>query len=101
MTPGRTTPTTRERIELHLLTSLARSQRALSRIVESVADRAEASERIAAEIAGHLDALCRYQGTMIAKLTGKRPTRRRSVHPAPPWLNDRPGVAAGRPFPRK
>ncbi|MCD1258102.1 hypothetical protein B5M42_004515 [Paenibacillus athensensis] len=93
--------TTREHIELHLLTSLARSQRALSRIVESVADQAAASDRIAKEIAGHLEALCRYQGAMITKFIGKRPVRRRSAFPAPPWLNPLSGVAASRQFPRK
>ena len=36
----------RERVELHMLISLARSQRALCRIIESVADHMEGSDQL-------------------------------------------------------
>ncbi|WP_052487841.1 hypothetical protein [Gordoniibacillus kamchatkensis] len=87
-----------ELIKLDMLASLARSQRALARIVESAADVAAASPETALRIAEHAEALARYQRQLALRIAGVLPRtgRRRSLHPAPPWL--RRGVARARAF---
>ncbi|CAN7572478.1 MULTISPECIES: hypothetical protein [unclassified Paenibacillus] len=77
----------RERVELHMLISLARSQRALCRIIESVADHVEGSEQLAGHVADNLKSISDYQHALMLKLT-KQPTRKRvNGKPAKPWLN--------------
>lgn len=78
----------REALELHMLTSLARSQRALSRIIESVADQVEASHEMSEEITQNLKAISSYQRVLICRITGFRPHKKRRGIPAPPWFTD-------------
>ena len=58
-------------LELHMLTSLARSQRALCRIIESVADHMEGSEQLAGHMADNLKTISDYQRAMMLKLTNQ------------------------------
>ncbi|NOU63206.1 hypothetical protein GC096_03985 [Paenibacillus sp. LMG 31461] len=77
----------RERVELHMLISLARSQRALCRIIESVADHVEGSEQLAGHVADNLKSISDYQHALMLKLM-KQPARKRvDGKPAKPWLN--------------
>ncbi|KRF00397.1 hypothetical protein ASG89_26545 [Paenibacillus sp. Soil766] len=79
----------RERVELHMLISLARSQRALCRIMESVADHVEGSEQLAGHVAENLKSISDYQNAMMLKLS-KQPDRKRvSGKPGKPWMNKR------------
>lgn len=82
-----------ELLKLDMLASLARSQRALARILESVADVAAASPEAAQRMAEHAEAIARYQRQLTLRIGGALPHagRRRGLRPAMPWL--RPGVA--------
>lgn len=76
----------REALELHLLTSLARSQRALCRIIESVADQVVASQQITEEMAQNLKLISSYQRVLVQKITRLKPLKKKSTTPSPPWL---------------
>ncbi|CAH1229922.1 hypothetical protein PAECIP111891_06574 [Paenibacillus allorhizoplanae] len=77
----------RERVELHMLISLARSQRALCRIIESVADHVENSEQLAGHVADNLKSISDYQHALMLKLTKQSTRKRVNGKPAKPWLN--------------
>jgi hypothetical protein len=77
----------RERIELHMLTSLARSQRALCRIMETIADQVTVSEQLAIQMAENLQTISEYQRSMIEKITKKSPRQRRLGTPGKPWIS--------------
>jgi hypothetical protein len=84
---------TKERVKLDVLVSLARCQKALTRMLECVADQAAGLELASAEAVAELRAIAKHQAVLTAKLTGAvvRPPRKRGV-PAPPWIQ--PGVQA-------
>ena len=77
----------RERIELHMLTSLARSQRALCRIIETIADQVAVSEQLAVHMAENLKTISEYQRSMIQKITKQSPRPRRLGTPGKPWIS--------------
>ncbi|CAN7324728.1 hypothetical protein LJR153_001806 [Paenibacillus sp. LjRoot153] len=79
----------RERVELHMLISLARSQRALCRIMESVADHIVGSEQLTSHVADHLKTISDYQHAMMLKLANKGTRKRVSGKPSKPWKNKR------------
>lgn len=58
------------RTKLHILISLARSQRALSRILESVADVAEKTEPAGERLVEQMEALSKYQRQIAVKMIG-------------------------------
>ena len=64
----------RERVELHMLISLARSQRALCRIIESVADHMEGSEQLAGHVAENLKSISDYQRTVDVEINESEQT---------------------------
>lgn len=93
--------------KLHILNSLARSQRALAKMVESMAEIYSVSgEKSGANSkeAGHsasglpafnrdlveqMRALAGYQKILAGKIAGIRPRRIRKSKPGKVWLNDR------------
>jgi hypothetical protein len=78
------------RTKLHILNSLARSQRALARIIESMAEISEssASSGAAAErLVEQLEAISRYQRQLTEKITGIRIYKFRRGTPGKPWIN--------------
>ncbi|MBD0381608.1 hypothetical protein [Paenibacillus sedimenti] len=79
-------------IKLDLLTSLARSQRALTRIIESVAHSVEASPSLGKQVAENLESIVRYQHILTRKITGIRIAHIQKGTPAHPWLNTQAGV---------
>ncbi|NEW04433.1 hypothetical protein GK047_00140 [Paenibacillus sp. SYP-B3998] len=81
------TLTTRDSIELHMLTSLARSQRALCRMLESVADQVEASQQLAQHLSENMEMISNYQRALIQKITKLTPRKRSTGKPADPWIN--------------
>lgn len=77
----------RERVELHMLISLARSQRALSRMIESIADHIEGSEQLAGHVADNLKTISDYQRALMLKLTNQSRRTRVVGKPGKPWIN--------------
>jgi hypothetical protein len=78
-----------EWIKLDILNSLARSQRALARILESVADTVEAYPPPVDQVIGNLEAISRYQLTLAQKISGLTKNKRKMGIPAQPWLSVR------------
>lgn len=79
----------RERLELHMMTSLARSQRALSRIIEAVADHMEGSEELAGHVADNLKTISEYQRALMLKLMNPSKSSRVVGKPGKPWISKR------------
>lgn len=79
-------------IKLDLLDSLARSQRALSRIIESVAQSVEDSPPLAGHVAENLASIVKYQHILVRKITGIHIREKQIGTPARPWLNPQIGV---------
>lgn len=79
------------KVKLHILHSLARSQRALARMIESVADVIEGSEAAARKLSEQIEAISRYQRQIAVKMTGVRIRRLRRLRrgiPGKPWLGE-------------
>ncbi|SFK71700.1 hypothetical protein SAMN03159341_101238 [Paenibacillus sp. 1_12] len=92
-----------QRIQQHILTSLARSQRALTQMLEAVADitQQSADAQISSEsiisnpketvqrVVDHIQLISNYQRQLAAKITGISIQRRVRVrgHNGKPWLN--------------
>ncbi|NOU96521.1 hypothetical protein GC093_25360 [Paenibacillus sp. LMG 31456] len=80
------------RTKLHILNSLARSQRALARIIESMADMTESSASsgtAADKLVEQLEAISRYQRQLTEKISGIRIRKFRRGTPGKPWLSRR------------
>jgi hypothetical protein len=78
-----------QHIKLHLLTSLARSQRALTHMLESVADISSNSKETALRLADNITVIAKYQHQLTAKITGismHRKVRNQGSH-GEAWLN--------------
>ncbi|WP_276354152.1 hypothetical protein [Cohnella caldifontis] len=73
-------------IKLHLLESIARSQRALASMLESAAEVTAAAGLPPTLLHEHIRALDRMQAALLRAATGTawRPPKRGA--PAPPWL---------------
>lgn len=78
-----------QHIKLHLLTSLARSQRALTQMLESVADISTSSKETAQRLAENIGVISNYQRQLTAKITGITIRRRVRTNGGngKPWLN--------------
>lgn len=74
-------------IQLDLLESMALSQRALARIIESVTQCIEASPPLARQVAENLDIIAKYQQVLTRKITGIRINEKQKGTPAQPWVN--------------
>jgi uncharacterized protein YfaP (DUF2135 family) len=83
-------------VKLDLLESLARSQRALSRMIESLADVTVQSADTAANLKDNIHAIAEYQKVMAEKVMGiSMPDAiRRSGRLTRPWTNEQAGVKA-------
>lgn len=73
-------------IKLDILQSLARSQKALTRIVESVAHAIESSPQISKHLAENLQSISKYQRILASKLTGIEVKTRAVQTPGKVWL---------------
>ncbi|WP_426448789.1 hypothetical protein ACP26L_29300 [Paenibacillus sp. S-38] len=79
-----------QEIKLDMLHSLARSQRALARMLEAVAEVGVSTEAAARHLADNLQAISAYQRAMTVKITGLTVGRRRRRGvPGRPWLSRR------------
>lgn len=81
------------RIRLDILKSLARSQRALAAILESIADVSSQSEPAALHLMEHLDAIGRHQSVLAYKILGIRLRRTYRSAPGKVWLHPRARIA--------
>lgn len=85
-----------QQIMLDILDSLARSQRALARIIESVAVSVERSPQLSGQVADNLAAIVSYQQILARKITGLPPVRLTyKGTPGHPWLNPHTGIRQG------
>ncbi|WP_458123910.1 hypothetical protein [Paenibacillus sp. Z3-2] len=78
--------------KLALIESIAHSQEALARILDSVASVTAHSEVSARSLAENIRLLSRYQEEMSRMVTGIRLARIQHGEPGLPWLKD-PGCA--------
>jgi len=77
-------------IKLDILQSLARSQRALSTIIESIADVTKLSSKAAEGLLENIQEISQYQKVLAVKLAGihLRELKKGGL-PARPWLHRR------------
>lgn len=73
--------------KLQVILSISRSQNALARILESIADVSGYSEEAALALAHHADRMTRYQQAMASMLTNIALNRLNTGIPSAPWLN--------------
>lgn len=78
-----------QRIKLHLLTSLARSQRSLSRMLESVAACYEGSPEMSRHLARHIGAISKYQRMLTRKMLGISIRYPKRGIPGKPWISSK------------
>lgn len=79
--------------KLQVILSISRSQNALARILESIADVSGYSEETALTLANHMDGITRYQQAMASMLMNITLNRLNTGLPSTPWLNPDKGVA--------
>jgi len=79
-------------VKLHILVSLAKSQRALSRIITNIADVSDVSKHTPERLLRHVEEISRYQKVLAAKISGIRIGVVRKGIPKQPWLNAGIGV---------
>lgn len=86
-------------IKLELLESLSRSQRALARMMENMAEFTDYSPQMAKHLIEHIEVISKYQRILTTKLTGITFTSRKLGKPGKPWLHHSL-IRSGR-FPKK
>ncbi len=74
-------------IKLHLLESLAMSQRAVSVMIGHYAELSGQSMRLSQDTMRQLELITRYQGVLFEKISGIRLRKACKGTPATPWLN--------------
>ncbi|MCZ8519159.1 MULTISPECIES: hypothetical protein [Paenibacillus] len=77
------------KVKLHLLHSLARSQRALARMLESMAQVVDTSPATASELSAAVRTMAGYQRALAVKMVGLRIRKTRRGVPGAPWLSRR------------
>ncbi|WP_127578764.1 hypothetical protein [Paenibacillus koleovorans] len=86
----------RAELKLDMLHSLARSQKALARMIESLADVTEQSIDTAAGLRENIRAIAEYQRTMAEKVAEiELPDTVRRSTPSSPWTNGSLRVCGG------
>ncbi|OZB91038.1 hypothetical protein [Paenibacillus sp. XY044] len=73
--------------KLELIQSIALSQKALARILGSIADISSESDLSARALLENIRLLTQHQDTMCRMLTGISLCQPRNGNSAPPWLN--------------
>lgn len=75
------------KLKLHILESLARSQRALAVMMESMSEVVKGSQDIAKGLAEQIESISRYQREIAVKMIGVKIRRKKRSKPVKPWLN--------------
>lgn len=75
-----------ETVKLEFIRSIARSQTAMARILESLADVSEHSGETAAHLAHNISAITKYQHTMAQTVCGVSLHRVYYGTPSSPWI---------------
>lgn len=73
--------------KLGILSAVARSQTAIARMMESIADVTEHSDPMAAQLRDNIRVMTNYQLAMARKLTGMRIRQMQKGIPRKPWFN--------------
>lgn len=73
--------------KIQVILSISRSQNALARILESIADVSGYSEETALTLANHMDRITRYQQAMASMLMNLTLNPLNTGIPSAPWLN--------------
>lgn len=82
----------RERaVKLELVSSIARSQLALARILESIADVSAHADPIAKSLRDNIAHLSQMQQMLTESVVGIRFGQRRKGRPSGPWINQQAG----------
>ena len=84
--PHEPQPLDERQIKLHLLESLARSQRALSSILEQIGELGAAMPELPKAVLRNMELIAKYQGQMAEKTSGLRLRAVRAGKPGAPWL---------------
>lgn len=79
-------------VKLEVIRSISRSQHALARILESIAEISSYSEDTALTLANQMDRITRYQQVMASMLLNVELPPLNSGIPSAPWLNRNQGV---------
>lgn len=74
--------------KLEMITSIAHSQEALARILDSVADVSAHSQSAAKQLSENIRLLTQYQSAMCEMLLGISLHRIKYGAPSSPWLNE-------------
>ncbi|HEY0828141.1 MAG TPA: hypothetical protein VGE40_08600 [Bacilli bacterium] len=77
-------------IKLDILQSLARSQKALARIMESLSDVVGSSDKISEELLGNMAVISGYQKMLADRIAEIHlPKKKKCGNPANPWMHPR------------
>lgn len=85
----------KHKLKLDIMESLARSQRALAKILESVSETTDASEETAVKLRENIRVLAEYQRAIMVKMLGIEVGEYRNSGPSRPWTNDKLQVMQG------
>ncbi|MBP2002132.1 hypothetical protein J2Z69_003189 [Paenibacillus shirakamiensis] len=77
-----------QEVKLELILSIAKSQTALARILDSLADVTDHADISAKQMEEHIRLLTDYQCAMAESLTGIRLHRKYYGTPTLPWINE-------------
>ncbi|SEC70718.1 hypothetical protein [Paenibacillus sp. GP183] len=95
-------PQDRARLELHILASLARSQRALARMIEAVADQVADSKQAAGKMIENLEMISAYQRILVVRITSANVKERQTRSAMAGWkLIPTSSAARHAPIPRR
>jgi len=73
--------------KLDILNAVARSQTAIARMIESIADVTEQSDPMAVRLRDNIRVMSNYQLAIARKLTGMRIRHMQKGTPSKPWFN--------------
>lgn len=76
-------------IKLDILTSLSISQKALARMIESMAEVTLSSKAVSEHLIENIQLISQYQRILAMKITGVTMTTKKKGIPTQPWKNTR------------
>ncbi|MFD2612386.1 hypothetical protein [Paenibacillus gansuensis] len=78
-----------DELKIDILESLARSQKALAKIIENMAEQTEHAHGLSENLAENMQALSKYQLSLASKMSGITVHSKRYGLPGRPWLHRR------------
>lgn len=74
-------------IKLNILSSLARSQKALSTIIENISNVTDVSKELRKQLVDNIEVISHYQRVLAIKLMGIHIVTKNKGRPMKPWLH--------------